>query len=106
VVASDGYEQAVPAAAVGSSEIYKPTVGSEAWSRPSSGQDFFASRTVVVVNLLVTGATGASPFIDGILAVDKRGQMIRGSEGARVNNNLISLTPESPTAPARSALSS
>ena len=106
VVASDGYEQAVPAAAVGSSEIYKPTFGSEAWSRPSSGQDFFASRTVVVVNLLVTGATGASPFIDGILAVDKRGQMIRGSEGARLNNNLISLTPESPTAPARSALSS
>jgi len=40
-VAGDGYEQAVHAATVGSSEIFVPTFGSEAWSRPSSGQVFF-----------------------------------------------------------------
>ena len=40
-----------------------------------------ASRTVVVVNLLVIGATRAPAFIDGILAVDKRGQMTGGRRG-------------------------
>ena len=42
---------------------------------------FIASRTVVVVNLLVIGATRAPAFIDGILAVDKRGQMTGGRRG-------------------------
>jgi hypothetical protein len=44
----------------------------------------------VVVNSLVIGATRAPAFIDGILAVDKRGQMIGGSELARLINILIS----------------
>lgn len=44
----------------------------------------------MVVNSLVIGATRAPAFIDGILAVDKRGQMIGGSELARLINILIS----------------
>ncbi len=57
---------------------------------PLPDRIFFASRTVVVVNLLVIGATRAPAFIDGILAVDKRGQMTGGSERARLINDLIS----------------
>jgi len=44
----------------------------------------------VVVNSLVIGATRAPAFIDGILAVDKRGQMTGGSDWARLINILIS----------------
>jgi len=38
---------------------------------PSSGQVFFASRAIVVVTLMVVGATRAPAFVDGVLAVDK-----------------------------------
>jgi hypothetical protein len=44
----------------------------------------------VVVNSLAIGATRAPAFVDGILAVDKRGQMNGGSGGARLVNILIS----------------
>jgi hypothetical protein len=50
--------------------------------RPSSGWDLFASRIVVVVKSLVIGATRAPALIDGILAVDKRGQMTGGRRGS------------------------
>lgn len=43
----------------------------------------------MVVNSLVIGATRAPAVIDGILAVDKRGQMTGGSERARLINILI-----------------
>jgi hypothetical protein len=47
-------------------------------ARPSSGEDLFASRPVVVANSLVIGATRAPAFGDDIHAVAKRGQMIGG----------------------------
>jgi hypothetical protein len=43
---------------------------------------FFASRTVVVAISKVIGATRAPALIDGILAVDKRGQMTGGRRGS------------------------
>jgi hypothetical protein len=42
---------------------------------PTSGEFSFASRLVVALTLLVIGATRAPPFVDGILAVTKRGKM-------------------------------
>ena len=49
--------------------------------KPSSGQGFFASRTIVIATSLVSGATRAPVLIDGILAVDKHGQMTGGRMG-------------------------
>jgi len=46
--------------------------------RCSSGLYFFASRAVVEVTSLATGATRAPAFCDGIHAVAKRGQMTGG----------------------------
>lgn len=46
--------------------------------RTSSGDDFFASRPVVVVATLVIGAPRAPAFGDGVLAVAKRGQKTGG----------------------------
>jgi len=45
---------------------------------------------VVVVISLVIGATRAPAFVDGILAVDKSGQMNGGPSGARLIDNPIS----------------
>jgi hypothetical protein len=41
----------------------------------------FASRTIVIATSLVIGATRAPVLIDGILAVDKHGQMTGGRRG-------------------------
>jgi hypothetical protein len=72
-------------------------VGSQKQSTPSSGQYLFrVARTIAMATSLVIGATRAPAFIDGILAVDKRGQMIRGSSGARLIRSQIS-GPRSPT---------
>ena len=61
-----------------------------AWSRPSSRRDLFASRTGVVPTSLAVGATRAPALIDGILAVDKHGQMTGGSGWTHLIKILIS----------------
>jgi hypothetical protein len=50
--------------------------------RPSSGEDLFSSRTIVVATSLVIGATRATAFSVRIRAFAKRGQMIGGSGGS------------------------
>ena len=66
-------------------------MGSQKRSTPSSGRYLFrVARTIAVATSMVIGATRAPAFIDGILAVDKRGPMTRGSGGARLINNQIS----------------
>jgi hypothetical protein len=55
---------------------------SERGSRPSSGWVLFASRTVVVATSFVIGATRAPALIDGIPAIDKRGQMTGERRGS------------------------
>jgi hypothetical protein len=42
----------------------------------------FAARAVGVATSMVIGATRAPASIDGILAVDKRGQMTGGRRGS------------------------
>lgn len=67
-------------------------LGSGPWSRPSSGWDLFASRTVVVAISLVIGATRAPVDARALRrhpAVTKRGQMIGGPRIAHLIWNPI-----------------
>jgi hypothetical protein len=57
-------------------------------SRASSGEDFFASRPVVVATTMVIGAPRAPVFGDGIHAVAKHGQMT-GGPGDALDQELL-----------------
>ena len=57
-------------------------------ARASSSSYLFASRPIVDATSLVTGATRAPAFDDGVLAVAKRGQMTGGPGGLTHSINL------------------